>query len=64
MVVSAGDDNFLACWRGLQLLRMLLGPIQEGLVTSAIGVILLSGIHLLTHATQTEVNWAAAERDA
>ncbi len=49
MVAAAGDDHFLLGWRGVKLLSMLLGPIQQGNVASAICVVLLSCIHLNTH---------------
>lgn len=53
MVAPTGNDYFLSSWRSLQLLCVLRSPVQKGRVPAAIGVILLSCIHLLAHAIST-----------
>ena len=46
MVAAAGDDHFLTCWQGMQLLTVLLRPLQQRHVASAVCVILLRSVHL------------------
>ena len=46
LVAACSDDDFLSCRRLVQFLCMLLCPIQQWIVATAVGVVLLSCINL------------------
>ncbi len=57
MVAATGDDNLLPCRRCMQLLHVLLSPVQQGNVASPVCVVLLGSIHLHAHTTDRLVDY-------
>ena len=57
MVTATGDDHLLSSWWFMQLLRVLLGPVQQGNVASPVCVVLLGSIHLHAHTEDRRVDY-------
>ena len=60
VIAATSDDHFLSSWRCLQLLSVLLGPIQQGNVASPVCVVLLSSVHLCKQNTACRAKSACA----